>query len=297
MPASDRSTDGGSFPETRIRRILVALDSATAGGTTLEIAADLAAAQACELSGLFIEDQDLLHLAELPFAREIQLGKAISRALAPELLLQDLRAQAALARSATQRQAERCRLSWSFQVTRGRGEEAVLLAAAAGDMIAIARGFGALAQIGRLSRRLRLIAVRAPGPILLTGEPAVSRSGPVLLPYDASPAARSMLAIAADLARARRQVLEILLLGDAAGTENLVADRLRATAAGRPLPTLRFWTPRDCAAALRRLLDADRGLLVLPVDATCFSPEEVERVIERTRLPVVLQAEAADGKP
>lgn len=297
MPVPDRPAAGTGAADTRIRRILVALDSATASGTALETAAGLAAAQACELSCLFIEDQNLLHLAELPFAREIQLSRAVSRTLAPELLLQDLRAQAALARSAMQRQAERYRLSCSFQVARGRGEEAVLLAAAAGDMIAIARGFGALTQIGRLSRRLRLIAVRAPGPILLTGESAASRSGAVLLPYDASPAAQRMLAMAADLARAGREALEILLLGNATGTENEVAARLRAEAAGRTVPTLRFRTPRDCAAALRRLLDADRGLLVLPVDATCFSPEEVERIIERTRLPVVLQAEAPGGGP
>ena len=295
--ASDTPVAGGTSAGMKFRRVLVALDSSAASGTTLELAAAIAAANACELYGLFVEDQDLLRLAGLPFAREIQLGKAISRAMAPEQLLQDLRAQAALVRTAMARQAELHRISWSFQVAQGRSEEAVLLAAAAGDIIAIARSFGPLGQVGRISQRLRLIAVRAPGPVLLTGETAAGQRGPVLLPYDASPAAERMLDIAINLARARREPLEILLLGEAAGRAGELEARLRATAGTRPLPTLRLWAPRDCAAALHRLLEANRGLLVLPVDATCFSPEQVERIIERAQLPVVLQTEETDPVP
>src|SRR3546814_4122450 len=96
----------------------------------LELAAALAAANACELRGLYVEDQDLLHLAELPFAREVQISQAISRTLKREQLLQDLRAQAGVARAAMMHQAARHRIAWSFQVAQGRTNEAVLLAAA-----------------------------------------------------------------------------------------------------------------------------------------------------------------------
>jgi len=287
MPASDKQPERART--AGFRRVLVALDSSAASGATLEIAATLAAASACELTGLFVEDQDLLRLAGLPFAREVQLTKAMSRALEPDRLLQDLRAQAALARAAMARQAELHRVSWSFQVTQGRSEEAVLLAASAGDIIAMARGFGPLAQVGRFSRRARLIAARAPGPLLLAGEPAAGRPGPVLLPYDASPPAEHMLDIAADIARARGETLEVLLLGEAAERGAEVEARLRART-GR-LPTLRIWAPRDRAAALRRLAEADRGLLALPADAPWFAPEQVEQILERARLPIILQTE------
>src|SRR3546814_6248904 len=78
----------------------------------LELAAALAAANACELRGLYVEDQDLLHLAELPFAREVQISQAISRTLKREQLLQDLRAQAGVARAAMMHQAARHRIAW-----------------------------------------------------------------------------------------------------------------------------------------------------------------------------------------
>lgn len=295
MPATDSSAAKDRDVRPGFRRVLVALDSSTASGATLEIAATLAAASACELSGLFVEDQDLLRLAGLPFAREVQLARAMSRALEPERLLQDLRAQAALARAAMAKQAALHRVSWSFQVAQGRSEEAVLLAAAAGDIIAMARGFGPLAQVGRFGQRVRLIAARAPGPLLLAGEPAAGITGgrpaAVLLPYDASTAAERMLDIAADLARARREPLEVMLLGDAAERGSEVEARLIAAAGERRLPALRLWTPRDRATAQRRLLEADRGLLVLPADAPWFTPGQVEQLLERGRLPIVLQTE------
>lgn len=280
MAASDE-TEG-------FRRVLIALDSAASGGAALETAAVVAAAHACELSGLFIEDENLLRLAGLPFAREIQLARPASRALVPGQLLQDLRAQASLARAAMARQAAQHRIAWSFEVTQGRSEDAVLLAAARGDIIALSRGFGALGR-GRISQRLRLIAARAPGPILLMSESLRRQRGPVLLPYDASPAAESMLAIASGLARALGEPLEILLLGPAVGQEAAVEARLRASAGKKPLPLLHFATARGSAHALRRLCEADRGLLVLPTDADIFAPGDVERVMERARLPIVLQ--------
>lgn len=294
MAAPDSPADAPPSATARaaFRRVLVALDSAAVGGPVLELAAGIAAAHACELSGLFVEDQDLLRLAGLPFAREIQLARAMSRTLAPEQLLQDLRAQAGLARAAMVRQAALHRLSWSFQVTQGRSEEAVLLAATTGDVIAMARGFGPLAGVGRFSERVRLIAQRAPGALLLAGEPAVGRTGSVLLLYDASPAAEAMLGIAARLASARGQPLEIVLLGDAVADAGALQTRLRAAAGGQQPPALRVWVPRDDAAALRRAIDADGGLLVLPGDAPWLTPGRLEQIIEQTRQSIILQNEA-----
>lgn len=291
MPAAETTASGHGPKRLQVRRILVALDSSAGSAATLELAATLAAATASELRGLFIEDLDLLRLAELPFAREIRPGKAVPRALEPALLLQDLRAQAAVARDAMARQAALHRLAWSFQVAKGRSEEALLLAAAAGDIIAVARGFGPLARFGRLSRELRLIAARAPGPLLLAGETHAAPPGPVLLPYDASPAAENMLGIAAGLATARRAPLEVMLLGSTAASLEDMTAQLRAVGAHEPLPALRLWVPRDRRAALQRLCTLDRGLMVLPADSPWFVTGEVEQILERAKVPIVLQTE------
>ena len=63
--------------EAASRRILVAIDTSPHGSAALEAAARLATELRAELEGLFIEDINLLRLAGLPFAREIQLGDGV----------------------------------------------------------------------------------------------------------------------------------------------------------------------------------------------------------------------------
>src|SRR3546814_9204320 len=113
-------------------------------------------------------------------------------------------------------QAARHCIAWSFQVAQGRTNEAVLLAAAAGDIIAMARRFGPLGQASGFGRRVRLIAERPPRPLLLAGEPTAGLPGPNLLPYDGSLPAQRMLPIAVALARARNPILEDVPLGETA---------------------------------------------------------------------------------
>ncbi len=284
-------------PPTSFRRILVALDSSTASDTTLETAAGIAAATASELIGLFVEDLDLLRLAEMPFAREVQLAKAMSRALEPAQLLLDLRAQAAVARAAMAKQATLHRVSWSFQVTQGRSEDAILLAAGAGDIIALARGFGPLARFGRFSHQVRLIAARAPVPVLLAGKTSPERQGTTILPYDASEIVGRSLRLAAELALARGEPLEIMLLGAAALAMEDLGERLRRETGRQEVPELRIWTPRDRSAALRRLCEADRGLLVLPASSPNFEAAQIERILDQARVPIILQAQEDEPSP
>ncbi len=62
-----------------IRRVLLPLDVSRDSLTALEIASNLAAALGGEVSGLFIEDTELLTAGSLPFAREVGSFSGISR--------------------------------------------------------------------------------------------------------------------------------------------------------------------------------------------------------------------------
>lgn len=275
----------------RFRRVLVVLDNVAANDEVLRTAAAIASAEACELTGLFIEDQDLLRLAALPFAREVQLAGARTRRLEPELVRQALRAQASQARAAVAKYAATHRLTWSFQEAQGRTNEQILLAASAGDIIAMTRHVGPLASFTGISGQARMIAARAPGPLLLAGEPQPVRRGTTLLPYDASPAAELVLGLAGNLARARQEPLEIMLLGETArGIENF-EERIRSATGQSQVPPLRIWIPRDRATAVHRLCELDRGLLILPADIPYFESTHIGQIIEKARVPIVLQTE------
>ncbi len=273
------------------QRVLVVLDSAVSSEATLQTAASVAAATACELTGLFIEDQDLLHLAALPFARETQLSKAITRTLEPERLQRDLQAQATLARTAIAKHAAQHHLSWSFKVVHGRTEEQILVAAGTGDIIAIARRVGPLIQFGQAGQQARSIAARAPGPLIIAGAAETMRPGIVLLPYDASAAAARMLGIASDFAQTRGEPLEIMLLGEAAQVIEDIHEHIRAVHGKTPHPSLRVWIPRDQVTAIHRLCELHQGLLVLPADAPWFRPGQIEQIIEKSQAPILLQTD------
>jgi K+-sensing histidine kinase KdpD len=121
----------------KIRRVIVRLDPALQSRALLEAAFDLAGEMQAELLGLFVENQDLLHFAGLPFARELGFESATRRALDVESMERTLRALAKEARQALEAAAGRTQVQWSFRVVRG-APAAELLAATEGSDFVIA---------------------------------------------------------------------------------------------------------------------------------------------------------------
>jgi K+-sensing histidine kinase KdpD len=119
----------------RIRRVIVGLDPVQQSRALLEAAAELAGRMQAELLGLFVENQDLLHFAGLPFAREMGFESATLRALDVESMERTLRALASEARQALESAAEGTRVQWSFRVVRGAPAAELLAAAEESDLV------------------------------------------------------------------------------------------------------------------------------------------------------------------
>lgn len=75
-------------------RIVVVFDTTPLGEAALEAAAGLAAALEAELAGLFVEDIDLVRMAQLPFAAELGLASAVLRRIEASDLERAFRLQA-----------------------------------------------------------------------------------------------------------------------------------------------------------------------------------------------------------
>jgi nucleotide-binding universal stress UspA family protein len=102
----------------RIRRIVVSFDAASEIRIAIDTAARLAARWGVPLHGVFIEDEELIGLAGLPFARQVTLG------IGPEPLTKDhvedhFRAFAERARRQLAAAADRHGVKWSFEIVRG----------------------------------------------------------------------------------------------------------------------------------------------------------------------------------
>ena len=124
-------------PILKTNRILVTLDTSARGRAALQTAVRLALNSSAELQGLFVEDEDLVRLASLPFAREVDFSSAASRELQSGSMERALRAAAEQTQSAFSRALSELNLQWTFRITRGTVAQASLAAAADVDLLVI----------------------------------------------------------------------------------------------------------------------------------------------------------------
>ena len=255
-------------PANAIRmRITVMLGSSDTDSTTLKILSQLTLEEPAEIHGLFLQDTDLLALAELPVAREFCQLTHAERRLEPADLLRQLRIQARAAEQALAGFAGRSGFNWSFRTV--RGSLASLLAEDMGERDLLLLG---------AARNLRPLAIRQVLP-----RPA---SRPVAVTFDGSATAQRALAIARRVASAGSQPLAILLI--AADPDSLQALRMQAALLASPAMAdylaLGSAEPDELLAAVHA---ARASTLVIGLREE-LPPTAIERLHSRMRCPAVL---------
>jgi nucleotide-binding universal stress UspA family protein len=279
-----------------IRRILVALDASSDSLVALEAAVELAGRVEAELEGLFIEDINLMRLAELPIAQQLSLPTGLRQRLELAAIEGEMRALAEEARRALEEAAEGANLRWSFRVVRGRLEAE--MAAAAGEVDLIVLNTAAR----RLSHRAGLTAVAEQAAkqllrsiLLLRGRAGPAKS--VAVAFDGSPGADKALAAAARMAAGLEEagvvtegaILTVLCVGDtkeaARKAERKAKGWLKRKGLEAEVTVLGKASPPRLCEAVRH---AGSGLLVLDADAPLLEGIEPEGLIDQTGCPVLL---------
>ncbi len=290
--------------ELAIQRILVALDASPHSLAALEAAAELAATLRAELMGLFVEDVNLLRLAELPFAREVCSYSATPRRLDSQHVERELRAQAGRARQALAATAERVQVRWSFRVTRGPVTSEVLAAAAEADLVSMGKAGWSLTGQRRLGSTARAVLSQTSGPALVLRQGARLR-GPVLVVYDGSAVARKALAAAVQIARPGAQAgawpiprtgisrkgsyLAVFILADSLETAQNLQSQIAEWLQRRELDVRYRWLSRADAPALAQIVRAEGGgVLVLPARSVFLQDEASLALLNETECPVLL---------
>jgi nucleotide-binding universal stress UspA family protein len=215
----------------KIRRILVALDASPPSVAALEAAVDLAERLNAELRGLFVEDINLLRLAELPIAREMRFPRASAQRLDATQMAAQLRGQAAQAERRLQELAVAHKLSHSFSVARGPVAAALLAATLESDLLVLGHASHALVRADRLGSTAQTAVTQAERSVLLI-HPKADLSLPPLLIYDGSPAAERALAVAITLVGENGRLFVLILApnGDLAQQQ---LDQIEARLAAR----------------------------------------------------------------
>lgn len=274
--------------ELSIRRILVALDASTHSLAALETAAELAGRLDAELTGLFVEDINLLRVAEFPFARELRYFSPTVRRVELKELERELRSQARWMRDALARHAARERIPWSFRVARGAVSSEVMAAQADADLIVMGKAGRSPAGSRRMGSTVRTMILKGRGLTLIL-QHGSRIAVPVVTLFDGSEPSRKALDVAAMLVQTKDGTLIVnVTAGDPGAARKLTeeaAERLRArrlkvefrtlTGAGLPL--------------LTRMVQAEgTGPLVIPCGEGSMDTETVCTLIHEVPNPVLL---------
>lgn len=115
-----------SDAKQRINHILVAVDTSLHSLVALETAAALAARMRASLETLFVEDINLFHLAELPFARELDPTSGEERTVDKTQITQALQAHAQRVRRALTSATRNLQIQSSLRIVRGHYTDEVL---------------------------------------------------------------------------------------------------------------------------------------------------------------------------
>lgn len=270
-----------------IRRIVVAVDTSADSLAALHAAARLAAGLSAELHGLFVEDDNLVRLARLPFAREVRLSAA-PRRLELEAVEHQLRLLAAEARRALEREAASRKVACTFRVARGQVAREVVAAAGEGDLLILGRVSRPLIAGGPSGSTARAATAQAVSSVLLL-QRAAAVGQPVVTVYDGAPLSRRALALAARLAHLQEASIT-LLLPPRAGNERVAVE---ATAAETLLSTgvdftLRPLRRTGVAAVGEAVREARGGLLVVGADTTLLAADDLASLAEQLPCPLLV---------
>lgn len=277
----------------QIRRILVALDASPHSEAALKAAAELARRASAELLGLYVEDINLLRLAELPFAQEVGQFTAIRRRLDVREVERQIRGQTVRVQRMFEVTTRRTQVRWSFQVTRGTVAREVLRAASEADALVLGRSGWSLVAPGRLGSTARAVlspeAARSmPGLRLI-----VPRGGclgaPFMVIYDGSGRAERALDAAAELVGEDEQPLIVLLLAERRDRVEPLRAQVHAWLGKRDLE-LRYvtLTTVNVPDLVNTLHTEECGTLVVPSRSDVLDAEVLQAVLDKVEVPVLL---------
>ncbi|MFN2227959.1 MAG: universal stress protein [Anaerolineae bacterium] len=278
---------------SEIRRILVALDASPHSEAALEAAAELAHRAGAELLGLYVEDINLLRLAQLPFAQEVGQFTAIRRQLDVREVERQIRGQTVRVRRMLEVTTRRTRLRWSFEVTRGTVVGEVLRAASDVDALVLGRSGWSLVAPGRMGSTARAVLApeaASPMPGLCLIVPSGGCLGaPFMVIYDGSALAERALDIAAELMREDEQPLIVLLLAEHRERLEPLVAQVQAWLGERDLE-LRYVTLSAISVPdLVNTLHTERcGTLVLPSRSDVLDAEALQAVMDQVEVPILL---------
>ncbi len=290
----------GGDPEVRrrFRRVVVAFDWGSENAGAVELVTALAERLRAELKAMFVEDIDLMRLAEHPHVFAFSALSATGQQLAADHLRRVLRSRLARSREAIEAAAQRRQLKYAFEVRQGRLLAEALKAAESEDLVILSwTAGGGTTSFGPGQAPPVVIAqalAEAHARSVLLLHPEAPAGGALVLAYDGSAGADAALLAALEVADEDGGSIEVALLSGRTAEVERWASAIRQTLADYPARGGRF-RARLIALPGGGLEDVCRtaarlgaSLIVLGADLALAQHDAGRRALERVGCSVLL---------
>lgn len=214
LVSSSSPAASGTLPRSALRRAVVALDASPHSLAVLAATARLAALLDLELVGVFVEDETLLRLADLPVTWEVGAKTATVRGMDSMTVARQFRAQSTQLRRILARTARQNGVSWRFHVARGRVVPELLAVVEPTDLLGMGRMGWPLSRRPRMGSTAQAMLQRSVGPVFIPGRsrPTGARGQARLaVLFDGSAPGERGVTLAVALARSIQAALTVLL--------------------------------------------------------------------------------------
>jgi nucleotide-binding universal stress UspA family protein len=189
-----------------VERVMVAVDGSSHSRAALEAATELAASLEVELIGIFVEDVNLMRLAELPIGIEIETPTGQVRRIDPRRLRRQIAWRARRAKRMMAEMAGKRGISWRFYIRQGHIHEELMAASAPGDLVILGKaGWSGRKNLGSTARAM---LVQAQAVVLFIEEDARLQPS-FFVVYDGSRESLRALHLTAHLAELRHGFITI----------------------------------------------------------------------------------------
>jgi hypothetical protein len=267
-----------------IKRVVVSLDAAAETGTAIDTAARLAARWRVPLHGVFIEDEELIGLAGLPFARQVTLGTGLEP-LTRDHVEDHFRAFAERVRRELSAAADRHGVKWSFEV--GRGPLAADILGGEDDFVVIGAMTRPIGGYFCVASRCWLWTATISRPFLLAKREWESGGSVFALLRRRGPQSARTVDIAAQIAAFGGSNLTVAATPDLARSDDF-AVWVSGLLEGRSLNLQTEPVAPEPAALRQRIIDLDCRLLVLEATEEDGGPDDLRELAEHLACDVLI---------
>lgn len=274
--------------KTRINRILVALDASKANQNVLQAGIALATRLNARLNALFIEDIDLLHMAELPVVREVVYGSFAGRSINVIGMDRSMQIQSARLRKLVETIARQHQIEITFDVLRGNVAKMLCDASRQTDLMVIGKNTQLMAKSQKVGNIAQLVlsSVNCNLVILQYGG---NIERPVVVGFTGSEASQQALSLAVELAREDHNQLIVLLPAVDDLEYQQLCDAVKANIGDPMLQVSLIKLQSNTTEQILRIIRQLHGRILLLESGKAFlTDKQKQTLIMQADIPVVL---------